>query len=276
MGRYGHMGMMRIPKRGRPRGGRRRARPRRHERVPQAPDRRTLRRPEEARLPRPRPRAGRPRHPARRALHRRRRQDRGCRSSRCCANCATRAASCWSRPTISARVPEFCDRTILIKGTVLAYGPTVETFTQENLEKAFGGVLRHFVLERGATSGKPRRSTSSPTTSGRWSCRTAGQRRVPEQRHEERELMSLLLEPFTYGYMLNAMWVSRPRRRRLRLPLRLSDAQGLVADRRRALARDRSRRRRRLHARPALLARRLLLGRARRRARCSSSTSAPS
>ncbi|WP_105440759.1 manganese/iron ABC transporter ATP-binding protein [Neorhizobium sp. T25_13] len=43
-------------------------------------------------------------------------------------------------------VPEFCDRTILIKGTVLAYGPTVETFTQENLEKTFGGVLRHFVL----------------------------------------------------------------------------------------------------------------------------------
>ncbi|MFK5980615.1 MAG: manganese/iron ABC transporter ATP-binding protein [Rhizobiaceae bacterium] len=43
-------------------------------------------------------------------------------------------------------VPEFCDRTILVKGTVLAYGPTEETFTQSNLEKAFGGVLRHFVL----------------------------------------------------------------------------------------------------------------------------------
>jgi manganese/iron transport system ATP-binding protein len=43
-------------------------------------------------------------------------------------------------------VPEFCDRTVLIKGTVLAYGPTVETFTQANLERAFGGVLRHFVL----------------------------------------------------------------------------------------------------------------------------------
>ena len=43
-------------------------------------------------------------------------------------------------------VPEFCDRTVLIKGTVLAYGPTVDTFTQANLEAAFGGVLRHFVL----------------------------------------------------------------------------------------------------------------------------------
>lgn len=43
-------------------------------------------------------------------------------------------------------VPEFCDRTVLVKGTVLAYGPTDTTFTRENLELAFGGVLRHFVL----------------------------------------------------------------------------------------------------------------------------------
>ena len=43
-------------------------------------------------------------------------------------------------------VPEFCDRTILIKETVLAYGKTESTFTRQNLELAFGGVLRHFVL----------------------------------------------------------------------------------------------------------------------------------
>ena len=43
-------------------------------------------------------------------------------------------------------VPEFCDRTVLIDQTVLAAGPTRETFTQENLEKTFGGVLRHFIL----------------------------------------------------------------------------------------------------------------------------------
>lgn len=43
-------------------------------------------------------------------------------------------------------VPEFCDRTVLLKNTVLAYGRTEEVFTQQNLEKAFGGVLRHFVL----------------------------------------------------------------------------------------------------------------------------------
>jgi len=43
-------------------------------------------------------------------------------------------------------VPEFCDRTILINETVLAFGLTSEVFTQENLEQTFGGVLRHFVL----------------------------------------------------------------------------------------------------------------------------------
>nr|WP_198008814.1 manganese/iron ABC transporter ATP-binding protein [Ahrensia sp. R2A130] len=43
-------------------------------------------------------------------------------------------------------VPEFCDRTVLVKGTVIAYGPTPEIFTHDNLELAFGGVLRHFTL----------------------------------------------------------------------------------------------------------------------------------
>ncbi len=43
-------------------------------------------------------------------------------------------------------VPEFCDRAVLVKGTVLTHGPTETTFTPENLQNAFGGVLRHFVL----------------------------------------------------------------------------------------------------------------------------------
>ena len=43
-------------------------------------------------------------------------------------------------------VPEFCDRTILVKGTVIAHGLTEDIFTHANLERAFGGVLRHFVL----------------------------------------------------------------------------------------------------------------------------------
>jgi manganese/iron transport system ATP-binding protein len=43
-------------------------------------------------------------------------------------------------------VPDFCDQVVLVNRTVLAFGPTADVFTQENLEKAFGGVLRHFHL----------------------------------------------------------------------------------------------------------------------------------
>lgn len=53
-------------------------------------------------------------------------------------------------------VPEFCDRTVLLNRTVLAAGPTSEIFTRENLERTFGGALRHFVLDRG--SGRTRQS----------------------------------------------------------------------------------------------------------------------
>ncbi len=43
-------------------------------------------------------------------------------------------------------VPEFCDRAVLIDRRILASGPTATVFTQANLERAFGGKLRHFVL----------------------------------------------------------------------------------------------------------------------------------
>ncbi len=43
-------------------------------------------------------------------------------------------------------VPRFCDRAVLINRTVLASGPTREVFTKANLEEAFGGVLRQFIL----------------------------------------------------------------------------------------------------------------------------------
>lgn len=49
-------------------------------------------------------------------------------------------------------VPEFCDRTVLVKNTVLAYGSTKEVFTQANLEKTFGGVLRHLILNEAKQS----------------------------------------------------------------------------------------------------------------------------
>ncbi len=43
-------------------------------------------------------------------------------------------------------VPDFCDQVVMINRTVLASGKTEETFTQENLELVFGGVLRHVKL----------------------------------------------------------------------------------------------------------------------------------
>jgi manganese/iron transport system ATP-binding protein len=44
-------------------------------------------------------------------------------------------------------VPEFCDHVVLVNRTVLAAGPLEEVFTEENLAKAFGGVLRQFHFE---------------------------------------------------------------------------------------------------------------------------------
>lgn len=43
-------------------------------------------------------------------------------------------------------IPEFCDQVVMINRTVLASGATNETFTQKNLEKVFGGVLRQIRL----------------------------------------------------------------------------------------------------------------------------------
>lgn len=44
-------------------------------------------------------------------------------------------------------VPDFCDQVVLIRQTILAFGATRQVFTQANLERAFGGVLRHFRLD---------------------------------------------------------------------------------------------------------------------------------
>ncbi|AIR60431.1 manganese/iron ABC transporter ATP-binding protein [Cedecea neteri] len=49
-------------------------------------------------------------------------------------------------------VTDYCDYTVLVKGTVLACGPTDVTFTQANLELAFSGVLRHVTLTGKETS----------------------------------------------------------------------------------------------------------------------------
>lgn len=87
-------------------------------------------------------------------------------------------------------VSEFCDYTVMVKGTVLASGPTETTFTAENLELAFSGVLRHVTL----TGAEERIITDDERPF--ISHRAAG------------ATMSWLLEPFGYQYMLNAMWVS--------------------------------------------------------------------
>jgi manganese/iron transport system ATP-binding protein len=51
-------------------------------------------------------------------------------------------------------VPDFCDQVVLLNRTVLAAGPTATTFTQTNLERAFGGVLRHFTFEGAGPAGQ--------------------------------------------------------------------------------------------------------------------------
>ncbi len=45
-------------------------------------------------------------------------------------------------------VPEFCDQVVLVNRTVLAFGKTEKVFTEDNLSRAFGGVLRHFHFDQ--------------------------------------------------------------------------------------------------------------------------------
>lgn len=44
-------------------------------------------------------------------------------------------------------VPSYCDQVVIINRTVLAAGATHETFTQENLARAFGGTLRDLRID---------------------------------------------------------------------------------------------------------------------------------
>jgi len=43
-------------------------------------------------------------------------------------------------------IPEFCDQVVLVNRGVIASGPTAEVFTPANLDRAFGGALRHLRL----------------------------------------------------------------------------------------------------------------------------------
>jgi len=40
-------------------------------------------------------------------------------------------------------LPDICDHVALVKGTVIAYGPTSEVFTKELVSKTFDGILHH-------------------------------------------------------------------------------------------------------------------------------------
>jgi ABC-type Mn2+/Zn2+ transport system ATPase subunit len=50
-------------------------------------------------------------------------------------------------------VEAFCDSVALVNRTVLTYGPTQEVFTPENIDKAFGGVLRHLRFNLATNNG---------------------------------------------------------------------------------------------------------------------------
>ena len=51
-----------------------------------------------------------------------------------------------------ASVEIFCDHVALVNRTVLAYGPTADVFTAENVDRAFGGVLRHLKFSTNSKS----------------------------------------------------------------------------------------------------------------------------
>jgi manganese/iron transport system ATP-binding protein len=145
MGRYGHMNFLRRPSAADRAAVEAGAGPRRHAGLPPPPDRRAVGRPEKARLSGPRAGAGGPvilldepftgvdvKTEEQIIALLRELRDEG-------------RVMLVSTHNLGS-VPEFCDRVVLVKGTVLAYGPTETTFTRDNLERAFGGVLRHFTL----------------------------------------------------------------------------------------------------------------------------------
>ena len=111
-------------------------------------------------------------------------------------------------------VPDFCDQVVLINRTVLAAGPTAEVFTQANLERAFGGVLRHFQLGGDGAARRRRHARVTVLTDDERPLVFYGDdeastpRRAEAKAPNDRVLMTELLVPFSYDYMVKAMWVS--------------------------------------------------------------------
>ncbi len=189
---------------------------------PQAPDRRALRRPEEARLPRPRAGPGRPGHPARRTLHRRRRQDRG-RHRRAAAVAPRRRAACMLVSTHNlGSVPEFCDRTVLVKRTVLAYGPHARTPSPRPISSAPSAACSGISCSAAPDlhdDDDPRRCRCSPTTSGRWSSTARRRNEAERSTTRPRRCRPCCSSPSPTGYMRQRHVGVGAGRRGLRLPL---------------------------------------------------------
>ena len=57
-------------------------------------------------------------------------------------------------------VPDFCDHAVLINRRILAWGALHEVFTEENITKTFGGVLRHFHLDKSTVDESDGRSVT--------------------------------------------------------------------------------------------------------------------
>lgn len=90
-------------------------------------------------------------------------------------------------------VTTFCDYTVMVKGTVLASGPTDTTFTAENLELALAAycAMSHLTARKKALL---LTMNALLWHIDRQRCRGKKDERATE--------------PFSYEYMLNAMWVS--------------------------------------------------------------------
>jgi manganese/iron transport system ATP-binding protein len=84
-------------------------------------------------------------------------------------------------------VPDFCDQVVLINRVLLAAGPTRETFTEANLEKAFGGVLRHFKLAGSALHADDDRRTVTVLTDDERALVLYGENGNGDARKAERE-----------------------------------------------------------------------------------------
>ena len=163
-------------------------------------------------------------------------------------------------------VPEFCDRAILLNRT--RSSPTARRRTssrQANLERAFGGVLRHFVLKP-AEGGEPR--VVGVLTDDERPFVVFGDERWPPPPARSRDRTSLMTRP-PRAVRLRLHGErdvgERPRRRVCAFLSAYLMLKGwsLIGD---ALSHSIvPGRRRRLHARPAVLARRVPLRRPRRR-----------